>query len=288
MGSMWNWRIRIEGGQTRLEPLALPPEIMTLDQASLELPGGSYTTFRTYQGCCALQLGAHLQRLEESARLVGRFERIQAEQIRSALRQAIAQAQAETSRQQELRFRLTLDLEAAPGEVLISAEKLHTPLPEEYQEGVRVETSRLRRERPAAKLTGFIAQASAARLALPTGIHEALMVDEGGCILEGLGSNFFAVRQGKILTAGEGVLPGITRSQALESAQRLGIEVVYEAVVVSELAVISEAFITSSSRGVLPVVQVDQMVIGTGKPGEVTLRITDEFEQQIQKKLEPI
>lgn len=252
------------------------------------LPTGSYTTFRTYKFHRALHLDDHLQRLETSAALSGKKVQLDFEALRQGLRLAIAEAASQSGQNLELRLRLTLDLEEVIGRVYISAEGLHLPDQQAYTRGVKVVTSRAQRSLPAAKLTNFISKARQERQDLPAEVHEAVMVDEAGRIKEGLSSNFFAVWQRELWTAGEGVLLGVTRSLVLESAARLAIPVRLEAIKVEQVTAIQEAFITSSSRGVVPVVQVDRTTVGKGRPGELTRSISVDFERLIEERLELI
>lgn len=86
----------------------------------------------------------------------------------------------------------------------------------------------------------------------PADVNEILLVGESGELLEGMSSNFFAVRDGTVYTAGEGVLSGTVREVALECCKNEGIPVVLEAPKVSDLAQFEGAFLSSTSRLVLP------------------------------------
>jgi branched-chain amino acid aminotransferase len=122
---------------------------------------------------------------------------------------------------------------------------------------------------------------------LPAGVHEGLLASEDGSLLEGLSSNFFALHQGVLRTEGERALPGITRSLLLEVAEGV-VPVALRAVRVNELPAVSECFITSASRGVLPVVRVDSLEIGTGRPGPVTAELRRRFDQRIEAEAEEV
>jgi branched-subunit amino acid aminotransferase/4-amino-4-deoxychorismate lyase len=84
------------------------------------------------------------------------------------------------------------------------------------------------------------------------------------------------------------VLAGITRGLVLESARRLGLPVRFQPVHLSEIAQLQGAFITSSSRGVLPVVRVDTIRIGSGKPDRITRRLEQAYDEMLLEQLEPI
>jgi branched-subunit amino acid aminotransferase/4-amino-4-deoxychorismate lyase len=154
----------------------------------------------------------------------------------------------------------------------------------DYDDGVKVLTRTMHRENAKAKLTGFIHTAAELRQGLPANVNEILMIDADDCILEGLSSNFFGVLKGVLWTANEGVLNGITRQIVLEIAGRLGIPVHFACLPLCEIPNLQECFITSASRAVLPVVQIERTVIGTGKPGEITRRLLAGFQDWIQQE----
>ena len=155
-----------------------------------------------------------------------------------------------------------------------------------YETGVACVTLDLRRANPRAKDTRFIATARAAYRRLPAGIEEGLLVEKGA-ILEGLSSNFFAVVDGALHTEEERVLLGVTRSLVLEVAEGL-LRVERRAVRVAELPRVSEAFITSVSRGVLPVVHVDGQPLCDGRVGPITRRVVRSFAALVAREAEAL
>jgi branched-chain amino acid aminotransferase len=262
----------------------LPASVRGLDDTSRLLPGGAYTTFRTYNRTRALHLTAHLNRLEETAALAGIPVRLEHAPLRKALANGIEIFPAEG----ELRMRLILDLEQIPGDLYLSVETLAVPPDAAYLHGVQVITCDLQRALPRAKLTRFIAKADPLRKGLPAGVNEAVMVNKDGLLLEGLSSNFFAVLDGEIWTAGEGVLEGITRTLVIEAAQKSGVSLHLQSPSVNDLQRFQEAFITSSGRGLLPVCKIDDAQIGSGSPGQITQRLMVLFSERILADLEPI
>lgn len=255
----------------------------TLDQVSLHLPAGTYTTFRTYQGNRFLRLNCHLARLENSNQLLGHPIPVAQEPIRHALAEILR-----LTGFAESRFRVTVSLTSngEPGDVYLCVEPF-IPWPERlYQEGVRCVTHFLPRREPRAKSTDFIVPSRRVRQALQPGIHEVLIVDEGGRILEGLSSNFFAVMEGTLYTAGEGVLEGVTRSLILEIAHEM-LPIRLEPVTREQIAALSEAFITSSSREVVPVVEIDGIPIGKGAPGPLARELLWRYRRRVWEELEP-
>jgi branched-chain amino acid aminotransferase len=164
----------------------------------------------------------------------------------------------------------------SPPRLLLAVEPF-APLPARlYEDGVSAVTLDVRRENPHAKDTRFIATAQGAYERLPAGVEEGLLVDEDGSILEGLSSNVFAVVDGTLRTEEERALLGVTRSLVLEVARGL-MPVDARAVRRDELPSVGEAFLTSVSREVLPLVRVDGRPVGDGRVGPRTRAVMSGF-----------
>ena len=282
------WRLSANG----LEALHIRPAPASLDEASIYLPGGVYTTFRTYAGCRrAIGLQDHLKRLEQSAQGAAGLNpgmppqalRVDPERVRALLRQALLQGALS-----EARVRLSLDLSVQPGTMYLALQNLE-PLPAAvYSQGVQAASSGLQRHNPKVKETGFLLEHHTRRQLMPQGVFELLLLDKQGQILEGMTSNFFGVRQGTALTAGHGVLQGVTRGIVLELLRQAGIPVKLEAVPLAGVARLDEAFITSSSRGVAPVVGVDGEAIGGGRPGPLAQELWQRYQRHVLEQAEDI
>jgi branched-chain amino acid aminotransferase len=178
------------------------------------------------------------------------------------------------------------------GEVYLAIAALALLPREIYENGVRVETTEMQRQHPRLKSTGFIGRSDAERRHIARkGIFEALLVKDGK-ILEGMTSNFFYVvqRDGRprLCTASEDILLGITRETVIEIARGRGLDVQFQPLELSLLGMIDEAFITSSSRGIVPVVQIDRSGIGQGKPGPITKDLTIFYEGYVIERAETI
>jgi len=272
-----------EGSQT-IEVIHPKGEPSSLNQASGELPQGGYTTLRTYGKGNTLHLIDHFARLEETARLSGVTIHLDWDRVRSGMRQALAAFPAP-----EARLRLTVDHTKEPGRLYISIEPLTIPSAEAYARGVAVTTQSLMRQSPKAKLTGFISRANEVRRQFASdNIEEILMVAPDNRILEGLTSNFFAYYQDEIWTAKEGVLSGITRSMILEECQNEKLRIRLTGFPLGEIPALSEAFITSTSRAVLPVTTINNFRIGAGLPGPVTLRLLECYQKRVSLEIRPI
>jgi branched-chain amino acid aminotransferase len=252
----------------------------TLDAVSLRLPNGAYTTLRTYDTDRISGLSAHLQRLIDSSQMLQRPYPIDLSALRSALRDVIAR-----ENRAALRVRLTVPLDA--DQIFISVEPFEVYPPELYQRGVRCATTRLSRHTPHAKSTDFIAPSRETKAAIDPGIHELLIVNQDGEILEGISSNFYAVIDGVLRTAGQDVLEGITRHIMLQEAASV-IPIDYRPIMVSEINRVTEAFITSSSREVMPVIQIDDHVIGHGQPGSITQTLLEKYRAYLKRNAETV
>jgi branched-subunit amino acid aminotransferase/4-amino-4-deoxychorismate lyase len=231
---------------------------------------------RTYGGRRVLRLAQHVRRLEESLALPG-----QPSLSESIVRAAVTAALKATGHA-ESRLRLTY----APPRLFVSVEPFE-PLPAFYRDGVSCVIVGLHRDNPRAKDTRFIATAEKAYRSLPPGVQEGLMLGEGGTILEGLSSNFFAITRGELHTEQERVLPGVTRALVLEVARPV-LPVILLPVRVDQLAEVDECFITSVSREILPVVKIDGQVIGGGRPGTVTRELMGRWASLVQREAEEL
>ncbi|HXK09717.1 MAG TPA: aminotransferase class IV [Vicinamibacteria bacterium] len=250
----------------------------SLALSSGQLPQGAYTTLRTYRGRAVVRLDQHLRRLEESVALQGQSGRIDPAEARRALASVL-----DATSHPESRLRLTF----APPRLFIAIEPF-SPLPARlYEEGVACVTLDVRRENPHAKDTRFIAAAQDAYGHLPDGVEEGLLVDHDGTILEGLSSNFFAVWEGRLRTEEERSLRGVTRSLVLEVAGSL-LPVDRRGIRRDEMERATEAFLTSVSREVLPVVRVDDRPVGAGRVGPKTQAILGGFAGLLRREAETL
>lgn len=271
-------------GPVQLTPVTPLDSIYDLPDT---LPYGVYTVMRTFNHNKFLGLTDHLDRLEQSIALLGWSYRPDRRAIRKALHEVCtAYPQPDA--------RVRLDVLAGPAEELgTTSRDLITLSPFEpvpaicYQEGVQVAVARqLQRRQPRAKTADFVL----ARRNYPAGRPEAfeyLLISEDGRILEGSGSNFYAIRSGLLWTAGEGVLEGITRKIVLRLAPQLGIPVRLEAVALTDVPHLDEAFMSGSSRGLIPIVSVDGETVGKGRPGPITRNLMAAYEEYVAQAIRP-
>lgn len=267
---------------SEIKPLSI--NAISLDEASRMIPEGAYTTFRTYDAGKVLGVNDHFERLRESTKLLGVDTDLDENALRRIMRVAINDTNFYLKR-----IRLQINLTRPPlGQIFIFSEELHLPDTQAYLHGVSVSTRSMHRENALAKSTQFIHIAKQIRSELNNKDNEVLMIGEEGDILEGLSSNFFGVIHGKVWTAEKGVLHGITRKTVLLACDRCGVEVIRQPVHLEMLQALSEAFITSASRGILPISKIDGHDIGVARPGEVTKTLSLAFDTLVQERLEAV
>jgi branched-chain amino acid aminotransferase len=260
-------------------------DLPDFDSITTALPTGLYTTFRTYAAKTrVIGLRAHLDRLYLPAKAQGIVPALRRpEDLRMILSDVLTRLDAA-----EARVRFILDMSSDEQGTMYVMLQAMNPLPAEiYTDGVHVEISKSSREKPSLKRTSFIAESAFERKKVGGEIFEILLTSKAR-VLEGMTSNFFYVTNGTLCTAGRGILIGITRQTVIAIAKGLGIEICYRALPLNELDNIQEAFITSSSRGVVPVVQVDDRPIGDGKVGETTTKLMHLYEEEVLSLAEEI
>jgi D-alanine transaminase len=134
----------------------------------------------------------------------------------------------------------------------------------------------LRWKRRDIKSLSLLAQVLAKQQAAEAGAHEAWMVDEDGFVTEGGSSSAFIITAGGSIVArplSQAILPGITRRSLLRFAREAGLVIEERRFTLAEAFEAAEAFNTSASTFVLPVVSIDGRPVGTGRPGALTRRL---------------
>lgn len=142
-----------------------------------------------------------------------------------------------------------------------------------FAEGHKLILHEFEREIPAAKTINYVTGIRALPKIRAAGAFDVLYHD-GTHLAEAARSNFFLLTaDNTLVTAGSGILKGITRNNILKLAAQNNIEVAERKVTVAELRTSKEAFISSTTKGALPIVQIDDFKIGDGKVGTVTQEI---------------
>ena len=180
---------------------------------------------------------------------------------------------------------LTYDPAACKTPTLVIIARPHVAPPARvYEEGVNVAIVPIQRNAPEAlnpliKSNNLLNNALAMQRALAQSGFEAVMRNHLGELAECSQSNLFVVRGGQVLTPPlrAGLLAGITRQLALEMCRKERIPFEERSLHDEELFGADEAFLTSSTREIVPIVRVDGREIGTGRPGAVVARLRQAF-----------
>ena len=242
------------------------------EAAQYESNDGIYTVTNTYNQTQTLMFDAHLDRLEDSAKRENIPLKYDRARLKSTLRQMILD-----SGFGDVKFRVTVPRET-PDALILTVEPFTPPSRELIENGTRCITSKAGvRHNPAAKTTDWMHDRQALEEAMPAGIYDTFLVNPDGYMLEGLGSNFYAILDGELRTAGEGVLAGISQKIVFQIHEGI-IPLRKDAVHIEDIANFNEAFLTSSSRGIIPVVEIDGILIGDGQVGEKTKRLRQAYQ----------
>src|SRR5688572_12738586 len=129
------------------------------------------------------------------------------------------------------------------------------------------------------KSVNLLANALAKKKAQRAGADEALLLADGS-VREGASSSFFVVRGGRIIThpLDEHILPGVVRDRTIGLALAARIRVDERPLREAELFDLDEAFITSTTMGIMPVTEIDGRVIGNSRRGEITTHLQKLFD----------
>lgn len=246
---------------------------------------GVYSIVRTFAHNKFLRLEYHLARTVNSIRLLGWDYKLDETRLRQAIHSICTAFPA-------LEMRLRMDILAEPAHALgVDSRELlalmpFTPLPADYYRyGVTVDlVTDLHRTNPLIKTADFAQVRKRSGVGLKS--FDSLMLDGNGNVLEGTSANFYAVCAGVLYTAGQGVLEGITRSIVLDLVRQLSLPLQLDAINVNTLAHLDEALISSSSRGLLPVVQIGDTPVGDGVPGPYTRQLMTAYEQFVAQHIQ--
>jgi branched-chain amino acid aminotransferase len=243
-----------------------------------------FESLRTYDRR-PFHLDEHLTRLYRSAQLIDLDIPYSREQITTIVREVI-----ERNAYKHATIRIFVTGGETEDTILPSGKPvlivLITPLGERdmqrFAHGSRVITTHLQRIMPEAKTNNYVAAVRTLKEAARRNASDALFVNEQDHVLEATRSNFFIFRGDTLVTPRQGILIGVTRNVVLDLARgRFPVE--ERPILFDELAQAGEAFITSSSKEILPIVQIDDLVIGNGKPGPRTYELEQRFIDMVER-----
>jgi len=260
---------------------------------------GVYETLRTYNGQPFL-FDRHMRRLRASAGMVALDVPIGDAEIDARFRETMRAAGLGESTGREAYIRilvtrgigeLTYDLAACPNPSIVVIVKPNVePSREAFERGVKVALVPIVRNHPDTvnpriKSNNLLNNALAMQEAFKRGAYEGVMRNYKGQLAECTQSNLFIVKNGVAMTPplDAGLLPGITREFLFEVGADVGITVRDAELHDDDLLGADEAFLTSTTREAVPIVQVDDRTIGSGSPGPVTRALLDGYRRRAQE-----
>jgi branched-chain amino acid aminotransferase len=177
------------------------------------------------------------------------------------------------------------DFSRVVGPTIVMVQKALPAYPaRHYDEGIRVAAVGVRRNHPRAldpaiKSSNLLNNILAVREAQAKGCDEPLLLNQEGFLAEGASTNLVLVSDGTFFTPPltAGILAGITREVVLELLRGFGLPCHEKPLQLDTLLGADEAFMTSTTREVVPVRQVDDALVGDGRPGPFTCRVMDAF-----------
>ncbi|HEY2904326.1 MAG TPA: aminotransferase class IV [Vicinamibacterales bacterium] len=260
---------------------------------------GVYETLRTYNGEPFL-FERHMNRLRTSAGMLALHVPLGDADIAARFRDTMRTARLGDHPDREAYLRilitrgvgeLTYDPAACPTPSVVVIAKPHVnPSTEAFEKGVRVVLVPIVRNHPGSvnpliKSNNLLNNALAMQDAFRRGGFEGVMRNYRGELAECTQSNLFIVKNGVALTPpiDAGLLPGITRAFLFEVGAEAGIEVREAVLRDADLFAADEAFLTSTTREVTPIVRVDDKTIGAGAPGPVTLTLLARYREHADR-----
>jgi len=250
---------------------------------------GIYETMRTYHGRPFL-FDRHMRRLRRSARMIDLRLPFSDEELAAQIR--TTQDAAKLDGEAYIRVlvtrgigELTYDLKATPHpSIVIIVKPQIDPPADAYEKGVRVVIVDIVRNHPATvnpmiKSNNLMNSALAMQQALRSNAFEGVMRNYKGELTECTTSNLFIVNNDVALTPPleAGLLPGITREFLFDVGKDVGVEVAEQVLGDEDLFRADEAFLTSTTRELVPIVTVNDRMIGNGRPGPVTWKLLKAF-----------
>lgn len=243
---------------------------------------GVFDYMRTYNRIPFL-LDDHLQRLLTSAKVIG----INHNETYETLKKKVLHL-SDVSPLPESAFRLILtsgmgksSLEPGIGQLVILTEEVHPYPDENYLLGVKAKIIHYDRYEPISKSITYSAAVVELSKAKSEGFQEVIY-SNAGRITEGTTCNFYAVIANKLVTIDKDIVFGTRRKYILSFANDI-LPIELREINLTELGNIQEAFVSSTTREVMPIIQLNQQTIGSGKPGHFTLQLMKRYREGLPK-----
>jgi len=268
--------------------LALEDATVHIEDRGFQFADGVYEVIACFGGTF-LDLPAHLQRLEKSCRAIAIELPYSLAELEHLIRQTYQRnPYADAMLYVQITRGVAPRAHRIPAKIkptiVITSRTLPMPSDEKITTGVHAITlADIRWKRCDIKSIALLASVLGKQEATRQGADEAFWLDDGGHILEGCATNCFAVIDGVLVThpLDHQVLGGITRNMALRLAKQHGFTVEQRPWHLHE-AGLSECMMSSTTNAIMPVCRINDHIIGTGKPGPVSMllrqQMLNEFE----------
>ncbi|MFB6291694.1 MAG: branched-chain-amino-acid transaminase [Candidatus Bipolaricaulia bacterium] len=281
--------------EEKMTKIYLDGELVPEDEARISVfdhgflyGDGVFEGIRAYDGY-VFKLDEHLDRLYRSARAINLEIPLNPEDMGDKILETLRTNGFEEAYIRPIvtrgRGSLGIDTDSCtrPSVIIITKEWEALYGPELYNQGLNLLTTTIRNQPkeglpPTVKHLNYLTNVLALMQANTWGADEALMLDTNGNVAEGSADNIFVYRKGVVYTPPViNNLPGITRNVVINILKDLGYQVKEENLGLAEVFTADEVFLSGTAAEVAPVAEIDGRKIGDGKPGEVALRVKDEF-----------
>jgi len=277
--------VNINGEISSVEEARISP----LDRGYL-YGDGIFETMRSY-GDKIFKLSEHLERLFASAKAILLEIPWSKEELKNEINRTLV---ANDLQKDSAYIRLSISrgesevgispMGANNPTLMIITKPLTPPDPKLHSEGWEVITVPTRRNHsetvsPRIKSCNFLNNILAKAEAKMSNADDGIMLNQQGFITEGTVSNIFMVKDGYLRTppTSAGLLAGVTRQTVIDLARDLNFEVQEDNLTRYDLYTADEVFATVTSVEIIPIVKVDNRMIGEGKPGSITEKLFDNF-----------
>jgi branched-chain amino acid aminotransferase len=249
---------------------------------------GVFEGIRVYAGR-VFELAAHLERLYESARVIRLTINMTVDALAKAVEETV---KANNITEGYIRLLATRGIgslglnpfNCRDSQIIIIADQIQLYPKELYEKGMKVISAATQRNHPLSlppqvKSMNYLNNILAKIEALDRNVPEAIMYNHMGFVAEASGDNVFIVRDAAVLTPPPqaGSLEGITRAIVMKLASQMGMPVIEENLTRFDLYVANEIFLTGTAAEVIGVVDIDGRIIGDGKPGPITKKLSEAF-----------
>lgn len=283
----------MEIGYFNGEFVSIDANVIPIEDRGYQFGDGVYEVIRVYRGTPFL-LEEHLLRLEKSASAISMSLPHSLEELKRLAEEGVRRSNLDEA---EIYIQVTRGIhprqhlfpDVSPS-LSMTIRKVRSIPAEHYRNGVKVLLMNDERWLNChIKSLNLLPNVLAKQFASSKGCYEAILVRDN-VVTEGTSANVFAVKDGGIFTSplSKKILSGITRKAIVDLVAKMGLPLTEEEMTPQFLKEADEVFLTSTVIEVLPVRQIDDKVIGNGKPGELTTRLHERYRHIVDNAVNKI